>query len=247
ATKQSRITAHVHALAAINTLGTVNPEVREYPEVPYEALANRMALRDLHNKSTPTRRFNQTTNRKPYNWRKGHAFRLQSPKRGIADMVCRVGEIDRGTLQSGAIRLVAVQDTFAMPSTAYVVGQPPALPPSQVPEPIEHPLLFEAPYVELAGVLSAADLAAMDVDAGYVVAAGMRPGNGQGYALLTRPAGGEFDRVGAFDWCPSAVVVEPAGYTDIAFTLADRSLLARVEPATAGPWGSEIVRVETLD
>lgn len=246
-TKQSRLTAHVHALAAINTLGTVNPEVRDYPEVPYEALANRLALRDLRNKSVPTRRFNLTTNRKPYNWRKARAFRLQAPKRGIADMVCRVGEIDRGTLQSGAIRLVAVQDTFAMPATAYVVGQPPVPPPSQVPEPIVHQLLFEAPYVELAGVLSAGDLAALDDDAGYIVAAGVRPGNGQGYALLTRPAGGEFDRIGVFDWCPSAVVVEAAGYTDTEFTLASGSLLARVELGTAALWGSEIVRVDALD
>src|SRR5690606_4573087 len=98
---QSRLTAHVHSLAAINALGTVNPEVRDYPEVPYELLANRLALRDLRNKSIPTRRFNLTTNRKPYNWRKARAFRLQAPKRGIADMVCRVGDIDRGTLQSG--------------------------------------------------------------------------------------------------------------------------------------------------
>lgn len=246
-TKQSRITPHVHALAAINTLGSVNPEVRDYPEIPYEALANRMALRDLRNKSTPTRRFNLTTNRRPYNWRKGHAFRLQSPKRGIADMVCRVADIDRGTLQSGAIRLVAVQDTFAMPATAYVVGQPTVPEPSPVPEPIVHQVLFEAPYVELAGVLSAGELAALDADAGFVLAAGVKPGNGQGYALLTRPAAGDFERIGTFDWCPSAIVVEAAGFTDTAFTLSGGSLLARVEVGTAALWGGELVRVDALD
>ncbi|MDH5832178.1 phage tail protein [Luteimonas sp. M1R5S18] len=246
-TKQSRITPHVHALAAINTLGCVNPEVREYPEVPYEALANRLALRDLHNKSTPTRRFNQTTNRKPYNWRKGHAFRLQSPKRGIADMVCRVADIDRGTLQSGAIRLVAVQDIFAMPATVYVTGEPSVPAPSPIPEPMAHQVLFEAPYVELAGVLSAGDLAALDADAGFILATGVKPGNGQGYALLTRPVGGEFERIGTFDWCPSAIVVEGAGYTDTGFTLAGGSLLARVEVGTAALWGSELVRVVALD
>ena len=246
-TKQSRITPHVHALAAINTLGSVNAEVREYPEVPYEPLANRLALRDLRNKSSPARRFNHTTTRKPYNWRKGRAFRLQSPKRGIADMVCRVADIDRGTLQSGAIRLVAVQDIFAMPATAYVTGQPSLPPPSPVPEPIAHQLLFEAPYVELAGVLSPADLAALDADAGFILAAGVKPGNGQGYALLTRPAGGDFERIGTFDWCPSAVVVEGSGFTDTGFTLAAGSLLARVELGTAALWGSEFVRVDALD
>lgn len=243
-TKQERVTAPVHALAAINAMGAVSAEIKQYLEVPYENLANRLAARDLQNKSTPTRRLRLTTNRRPYIWRKGHAFRLQAPKRGISDMVCRVAEIDRGTLQSGAIRLVAVQDVFSMPSTAYVLGQPPVPPASQEPKAIQHQVLFEAPYVELAGSLSQADLAAMDADAGYIVAAASRPGAGVGYALLTRPSGGEFDRIGIFDWCPSAVVVEGAGVTETEFTLASGSYLDRVDVGTAALWGDELVRVD---
>jgi hypothetical protein len=243
-TKQERVTAPVHALAAINAMGAVSAEIKQYLEVPYENLANRLAARDLQNKSTPTRRLRLTTNRRPYIWRKGHAFRLQAPKRGISDMVCRVAEIDRGTLQSGAIRLVAVQDVFSMPSTAYVLGQPPVPPASQEPKAIQHQVLFEAPYVELAGSLSQADLAAMDADAGYIVAAASRPGAGVGYALLTRPSGGGFDRIGIFDWCPSAVVVEGAGVTETEFTLASGSYLDRVDVGTAALWGDELVRVD---
>lgn len=246
-TKQERITAPVQALAAINAMGVVSSEIKQYLEVPDEGLANRLAARDLQNKSTPTRRLRLTTNRRPYSWRKGSAFRLQVPKRGISDMVCRVADIDRGTLQSGAIRLVAVQDVFAMPETTYVVGQPPVPPPSQVPEPIEHQALMEAPYVELAGALGAAELSAMQADSGYVLAVGVRPGNGQGYALLTRPAGGDFDRVGTFDWCPSAVVVEAAGYLETEFTLAGASYLDRVELGSSAVWGDELVRVDALD
>lgn len=243
--KQERITAPVHALAAINAMGTVSAEVKQYPEVPYENLANRMAARDLLNKSTPTRRLRLTTNRKPYRLRKGQPFLLQAPKRGVANMVCRVAEIDRGTLQSGAIKLVAVQDVFAMPSTTYVEGQPVVPPPSQDPRPIQHQVLFEAPYLELAGILSSGDLAALDTDAGYIIAAAARPAGGAGYALLTRPAGGAFDRIGTFDWCPSAVVVEGAGYTGSTFTLASGSLLDRVEVGTTALWGHELVRVDS--
>lgn len=246
-TKQERVTAPVHALAAINAMGAVSAEIKQYPEVPYENLANRLAARDLQNKSTPTRRLRLTTNRRPYIWRKGHAFRLQAPKRGISDMVCRVAEIDRGTLQSGAIRLVAVQDVFAMPETTYVVGQPPIPPPSQVPVAIEDQKLFEAPYVELAGLLSPAELEALDEEAGYVMAVGARPGIGQGYALLTRPAGGDFERAGIFDWCPSALVVEGSGRADTSFTLSDGSYLDRVDIGSAALWGDELVRVDALD
>lgn len=246
-TKQERVTAPVHALAAINAMGAVSAEIKQYLEVPYENLANRLAARDLQNKSTPTRRLRLTTNRRPYIWRKGHAFRLQAPKRGISDMVCRVAEIDRGTLQSGAIRLVAVQDVFAMPETTYVVEQPPIPPPSQVPVAIEDQKLFEAPYVELAGLLSPAELEALDEEAGYVMAVGARPGIGQGYALLTRPAGGNFERAGIFDWCPSALVVEGAGRADTSFTLSEGSYLDRVDIGSAALWGDELVRVDALD
>lgn len=246
-TKQERVTAPVHALAAINAMGAVSAEIKQYLEVPYENLANRLAARDLQNKSTPTRRLRLTTNRRPYIWRKGHAFRLQAPKRGISDMVCRVAEIDRGTLQSGAIRLVAVQDVFAMPETTYVVGQPPIPPPSQVPVAIEDQNMFEAPYVELAGLLSPAELEALDEEAGYVMAVGARPGIGQGYALLTRPAGGDFERAGIFDWCPSALVVEGAGRADTSFTLSEGSYLDRVDIGSAALWGDELVRVDALD
>lgn len=246
-TKSARVTAPVHALASINAMGGINAELKDYPEVPYEDLATRIAARDLQNKSTPIQRLRLTANRRPYSWRKGQPFRLQAPRRGIADMVCRVAEIDRGSLQSGAIRLVVVQDVFAMPDTAYVVGQTPVLPPRQTPEEIEHGVLVEAPYVELAGVLGTGDLAALDTDAGYVLAAAARPGNGQSYALLTRSSGGEFVRAGLFDWCPSATINEVSGYTDTEFTLADGSYLERVEIGSAALWGSEIVRVDALD
>lgn len=246
-TKQSRLTAQMHALAAINTLGTVNAEVRDYPEVPDERLANRVCLRDLRNKSVPTRRFPLTTNRTPYSWRKASAFRLQAPKRGIADMVCRVGEIDRGTLQSGAIRLVAVQDTFAMPATAYVVGQPPVLPPSPVPDPIAHQVLFEAPYVELAGMLPSSELAALRETTAFLQSVGARPARGAGYQLDVALAGNDFDVGGTFDWCPTAQLVEAAGLDDRSFTLTSMSLLDRVDVGTAALWDDEIVRVDAID
>jgi len=246
-TKQQRITPAVHALAAINAMGTINAEVKQYPEIPDEGLATRMVARDLRNKNTPSRRMRITTNRKPYSWRKGRPFRLQAPRRGIADMVCLVGEIDRGTLQSGAIKLVAVEHVYAMADTAYIAGQAPVPPPSQVPVPIEHQVAFEAPYVELAGRMSAADLATMDVAAGFVLAAGVKPTTGQGYILLTSAAGSPFERRGVFDWCPSASVAEGAGLDETEFTLVAGTHLARVEVGSAALWGSEVVRVDALD
>lgn len=247
-TKQERTTAPVHALGAIHAMGGIVPETADYLELPIESLADRCAARDLLAKATPTKRFSLATNRVPYAWRRGSYFRLQAPKRGIADMVCLVGEIGRGTLRSGGITLVAIQDVYSMPATSYVVGQPPVTGGTTAPVSVAFQLAVEAPYAELAGVLSAADLAALDADAGFVLVAGVRPSSGANYQLRTRLAGGEFDSAGTFDWCPGATVNEASDdLQETEFTLSAATDLAAVQLGSAAMWGSEMVRVDALD
>lgn len=245
-TKQARTTPGVHALGTIQAMGGIVAERSDYPEIPIETLANRCALRDLIAKATPGKRFNLVCDRTPYSWRRGTYFRAQLPRRGIADMVCMVGEIDKGTLRSKAIKLVMIQHVGSMPSTSYVVGTPPPNPGGSL-NPVAHQVAFEAPYVELAAVLSTADLAALDPDAGFVQVAGVWPAGGLNYQLQTRIAGGEFDPIGSFDWCPSAIVNEAADREREAFTFSAGSDLDRVQVGSAALWGSEIVRVVTLD
>jgi hypothetical protein len=247
-TKQERTTAPVHALGAIHASGGIVPEIVSYPEIPIESLANRCAARDLQARATPTKRFTLTTNRVPYAWRRGSYFRLQTPKRGIADMVCLVGEISKGTLRSGAIKLIAIQDVYSMPTTTYLVGQPPASGGTTAPTAIQDEVLFEAPYVELVGELPATELAALDADAGFVQAVGVRPVAGLNYQLRTRPAGGEFDIAGTFDWCPSATIDAAADDVLVTeFILAGGTDLGAVPIGSAAKWGNEFVRVDALD
>jgi hypothetical protein len=250
--KQERATVPLQALAAIDAIGRVNAQQLEHRAIPIETLAQRVAARELRSRATPLLRLKLKTSRTPYAWRAGTYFRLQAPARGIADMVCLVGEIDRGTLRSGAIGITALQDVFGMPETVYVTGQTPIEPPGSTPEPAEDYTAFEAPYVELAARLSAADLAALDEDAGYLMAVAATPGAGINYQLQTRLApSGEYEVRGNFDWCPTALVVESASKVDTSFTLSDASLLDRVEVGTAARWGSgdveEIVRVDAID
>ncbi|MBB1061875.1 phage tail protein [Marilutibacter spongiae] len=247
-TKQARTTAPLHALGAVEASG-INAETIDYSAIPVEPLALRVAERDLRSRSTPLWRYTLTTNRRPYNWRLGTYFRLQAPKRGIADSVCLVGDIGKGTLRSGAISLVATQDVFAMPTTTYVTGEPPVPPATGEPAPAPAQAAFEAPYVELAGSLPAADLQALDAEAGYVLVVGARPAVGLNYQLNTRLTGGEYEAASLFDWCPSAVVEEGDDLTGpaTAFTLTDGSLLDRVALGEAALWGNEIVRVDALD
>lgn len=244
--KEDRSTAPLHALGAIQATGGIISETIDYPEIPVEPLALRAGARELRNKATPLRRMRLVCNRTPYAWRIGTYFRLQAPKRGIADMVCLVGEIDTGTLRSGAIALVAVQDVFGMPETTYVVAQPP---PPAVETPIASPFqrLIEAPYVELVATLARAELAAMPADAGYVIAMGTQPSAGHNYRLLTAAASEEYEAYGTGEWCPTATLVAPAALLDTTFTLGSRTGLSNVAVGTAALWENEIVRVDALD
>lgn len=248
--KQKRTTSPIQALGAIQALGGVVAESLSYPEIPVEGLALRVGGRDLGQKATPLKRFRLTTNRVPYAWRAGDYFRLQAPRRGIADMVCEVGEVDAGTPRSGTMRLVAIQDVSRMPTSVYVEAEPgidtspspiPAVPPAQQ--------LIEAPYVDLAGDLPAGELAALAADAGFVLAVAARPTSGINYTLYTAAAGEDLTDQGTGDWCPTALVVEAGarnpGQTD--FTLEQGFDLARVEVGSAALWGDEVVRIDAID
>ncbi len=248
--KQKRSTAPIQSLGAIQALGGVVAESLAYPEVPTEALALRIGARDLAQKATPLKRFRLTTNRVPYAWRAGDYFRLQAPRRGIADMVCEVGEIDAGTPRSGSMRLVAIQDVSQMPATAYVSPEPGVdTSPSQTPAAPPHQQLFEAPYVELAGTLPSAELAALAADAGFVLAVASRPSAGLNFTLYTAATGEDLADQGAGDWCPTALVVEAASRSpaETVFTLAAPENLDLVQVGSAALWGDEICRVDDLD
>lgn len=247
--KKKRSTTPVQSLGSIQSAGGVVAEVASYPEIPYEELALRVAARDLAQKA-PLKRFRLTTNRVPYAWRAGDYFRLQAPRRGIADMVCMVGEIDAGTPRSGSMRLVAIQDVSGMPTTVYVVPEPGVdTSPSQAPAVPEHQRLVEAPYVELAGDLPSAELLALPLDAGFALALASRPSSGLNFTLLTAATGETLTDRGSGDWCPTATVVEAATRDpgQVAFTLAAGSDLSLVAAGSAALWGAELVRVDAID
>jgi len=71
--------------------------------------------------------------RATYSWRPGMYFRLQTPKRGIADMICLLGEKKSGTLKSGPIAIRCSEDVYSQPDTVYMGITPPPSTPDTVP------------------------------------------------------------------------------------------------------------------
>lgn len=248
--KEKRSTTPIQSLGAIQAAGAVISETAKYPEIPYEDLALRVAARDLKSKSSPLNRFKLTTTRKPFGWRSGTFFRLQVPRRGIADMVCMVGELSAGTLRSGAMTMVAIQDVTGMPATTYVVPEPGVdTEPDQTADPAPAQAAFEAPYVELAGALPIAEREAIGIDTGYLLGVAARPDTEINYGFMTRATGEDYAEASTGDWCPTALVVEAATIdpAEIDFTLDQALDLDRVAVGTAALWGSEICRVDAIN
>ncbi len=249
--KEEITTPPIQALGLIDAFGTIH-QVNEYPEVPTGSLAVRLADRDVRTTTTPTRAFDLVATRKPYGWRQNQYFRLQAPKRGIADMVCILGELSTGTLKSGAIKFKATQDIYTMSEASFVEVEPGVdTRPSQTPLPILLQKAFEAPYVEAVQSISRADLAALPPEVGYLLSVAADPAQSRDYAVAVAPDGTTYNPVTTGVWCPTAQVVEGddlAGHAPLTmFTLAAGQLLDQVEVGSAALWDNEICRVDALD
>lgn len=248
ASKQERTTSPVYALGNIRSSGGQAPETRVYHEIPTELLALRVAKRELRAVATPLSRFRLTVRRKHRGLRPGKAFRLQMPSEGIADMVCIVGDIAHGTHKDGRVRIVAVQDVYTMPDTVHVQPEPGLWqPPDRTPAPSPNQAAIESPYIELAATLSSADLSGLPDDVGYMLTIATQPSSGINYVIHSAAAGEELEERGDADWCPTAVIVEAAGYLDSNFTFSSAQGLENVAIGSWALWDDEIVRVDAID
>lgn len=247
--KETLTTPPVQALALVDAFGTIHDQT-SYLEIPTSDLAVRVATRDVRASVTPTRAFELTTTRLPYAWRVGTYFRLQSPKRGIADMVCLLAEKSSGTLKSGAITITATQDIYSLPTAAFVDTEHGVdTSPSPIPVAIAVQMAFEAPYVTVVGLLSRADMAALPSDVGYlqtVAADPAFPSTSLNYAL-TVSSGGDYVATATGDWCACATIAASSGFDDTAFVLTNGYLLGNVAVGTGALWDNEIVRVDAID
>ena len=245
--KEKRSTSPLQALGAIQAFASIISETRSYPEIPFEALALRAGQRDLRAKASPLRKFDLKTTRAAYALRPMGQFRLQAPKRGIADMVCLAGDIDRGSLRSGAIQLSAVQDVFSMPYAVYVQPEPGVdTSPPTTPRVITLQRAMEVPYVELVATLSPGDLQVLAPDASYVGAVASDPAGELNFSLFTT-AGGDYADRGVGDWCPTSQAIDDCAPTETAVALSGARRLDEVAVGSAVLWDEEICRVDALD
>lgn len=239
-------------LGAIMAAGGVTmSEELSYPGLPTEALARRVARRDLQAKSGFIKRFTVRLDRRGADIAPGSVFRVSDSLRGIANMVLRAGRVEYGTATHGEITITALQDVFGLPATVYrAPEQPGYTPPDTQPKAATHSVVFEIPYRDLVRGMKPADFDARTPGAGLLHAAVLRPSSmSLGFELVTRVAPAEFAVVyDPGDFCPGGLLVADISATATSITLAAGAHdLDRVTVGSAALVGDEVVRIDAID
>jgi hypothetical protein len=142
-----------------STGGAFNSLAKSYLGCPTDAIARRLAQRDLRANADGLRRFQLKMDRRAWRIAPGSVIRIEDVPRKIFDMVVRVARVEDGTLTNGPITLTVVQDVFSLPATTFTGNQPNTWERPSFEPCIGLHKVFEVPYFLLANTLTPAALA----------------------------------------------------------------------------------------
>ena len=175
----------VHNLANIEAQGGVVAERRDYPGITDDALAARVALRDLRLLSIPLARVRLRINPRGDGTASGQPLPgdvivLDWPELGIAEMVLRIGAIDMGDHTDHSMTLTCVEDVFSLGQTAIIGDNDTAWAPDDTSTRAPRmSMAVEATYWDLAHTLGRAELGAVEDTDTYITALAVRNGQTQ--------------------------------------------------------------------
>ena len=246
---QESLTVHNEALRQIQ--GQEISTTIQYPGFTKRDLAARVALRDLRQLSTPLLTCELKASREAQALNIGDPFYLDWPDLEINMLLMRVDEIDYGDGIDNSVTIMAIEDTFGVPTTATTSPQPPLWVDPGLAEatPAQPRLVTEAPYYALAqtqGQLDT-DIALLDnADLGYLMVAGGRQ-NAEFIANVYTDDGSGYSLSVVADFAPWAYTAD--ALTEVT-TSVDASSSKDLSIATAGTLAyinDEIVQVSAID
>jgi len=156
----------------VNAQGRVVSAAVDYPGIQDDTLAQKVLDRDLRALSTLRSTALLEINRTGWDLYPGKLIRVSSARLEITEGVFRVVEINEpGIADKPVISVRIVQDVFGLSSGSYTVRQPSLwVDPVDAVADLTAVILQEIPYYHLATNLSAADMAALTPDYGFVQA-----------------------------------------------------------------------------
>lgn len=248
--KETSIT--VQDLANINTQGGVVAQTRKYMGIRSANIAKRVAMRDLLALSTPLARVKLTVNRKAWGVLPGDVFRLTWPDYGISDVVYRVLEVNKGTLQNGEIVIDAVEDIFGLPTNAYIAEQPGQwTEPTQSPQALANSIAIEATYWDVVRTVASADIAYLTAGYGFgMLMAARGPSYHQNLLLSQSADDVTFTDVGGGEFSPSGTLAQSINQITTSISISGASDLDKVVLAENGGYayiGDECVSITSID
>lgn len=242
----------VHNLAAVQIQGSqIIAQTRRYPGITKASLANRVCARDLNQTSRPLARIKMYGSSSLGTLRPGDAFKFSWAEYGVVQMVCRVVEIDYGTVEDGRVTITAIEDAFSLGQSVYA-----APPPTDWVDPRTEPAaapfrrLDEATYYHMARLLNDSDnlLADIDDDGGFLITQAVRPaGDTYGYAVWIDSGSGYVKDGTNGQFCPTATLAGAIGPNDLELNIENGLDLDLVEIGTWAYMGTEIVKVVDID
>lgn len=147
---EKALTVSSHNLANIQIQGGVVSETRDYYGVRNALLAKFIADRDVREAGYPLFGCELEVNRRAWDLTPGSVIKLSWPEDGLAEVVCRVMEVDYGRPQDRTIKLKIVEDVFALERTTYVAPQGSLWSSTKIaPEPLVYEMAMTAPLPAL--------------------------------------------------------------------------------------------------
>lgn len=208
----------IQNLAAIQANNDLVSLTVDYIGCPTQDLAARLAQRDMQTQASGLKRYTLKMDRRARKITPGSVFKLSAPERDINGMIVRAGNIEQASITDRTLKIVVVQDVFALQDNVYTQTVISAwVPPDSTMLPVDIRRVWEINYRDVVRALNAADLAQVTEDEGDIVTVGKRPsGLSVSYELNTHPGAGfaAFDDHGQFPWTPTGTLDISMGYYD---------------------------------
>ena len=182
-------------------------------------------------------------------FRRGELRALSYAREGAVRIPVRVMEVDEGTATDSSCILTVTQDVNGMADTTYLVPVTSHwTPPVTTPVALSPEAVYEASYRDLAGSMTAGDLAQVPAEGGYLVAVGSRPAVvAYNFQLATRTASAPFAIVASGDFTPNGQLTATLSRAGTSITLANHRDLDLVAVGDQVNIGTEACRVETIN